>query len=95
MGTHVPVPIERFADQRLGALAKASGLSAKPVPGVLFVCAENAGRSQLAAACCADGPERRCRCTRRDPRRGATSPPSYGSGVGGRRPDLDIAAGHH
>ncbi|WP_328404089.1 arsenate reductase ArsC [Streptomyces sp. NBC_00390] len=50
VGMHVPVLIERFADQRLGALAKASGLSAKPVPEVLFVCTENAGRSQLAAA---------------------------------------------
>ncbi|MCX4510687.1 arsenate reductase ArsC [Streptomyces sp. NBC_01619] len=50
LGTHLPVLIERFADQRLGALATASGLSPKPVPEVLFVCTENAGRSQLAAA---------------------------------------------
>ncbi|MEV7088047.1 arsenate reductase ArsC [Streptomyces sp. NPDC093085] len=47
---HVPVLVERFADQRLGALARGRGLSPKPVPEVLFVCTENAGRSQLAAA---------------------------------------------
>ncbi|MFD4582313.1 low molecular weight phosphatase family protein [Streptomyces sp. NPDC058434] len=50
VGTHLPVLIERFADQRLGAVAKASGLAPKPVPEVLFVCTGNAGRSQLAAA---------------------------------------------
>ncbi|WJV48955.1 low molecular weight phosphatase family protein [Streptomyces flavofungini] len=47
---HLPVLVERFADQRLGALARGMGLSPKPVPEVLFVCTENAGRSQLAAA---------------------------------------------
>jgi protein-tyrosine-phosphatase len=47
---HLPTLVERFADQRLGALAKASGLCPKPVPQVLFVCSENGGRSQLAAA---------------------------------------------
>ncbi|NGN65715.1 arsenate reductase ArsC [Streptomyces sp. A7024] len=47
---HLPVLVERFADQRLGALARAQGLCPKPVPEVLFVCTENAGRSQLAAA---------------------------------------------
>ncbi|MET9835674.1 arsenate reductase ArsC [Streptomyces lavendulocolor] len=50
VGTHLPVLVERFADQRLGALARGLGLSPKPVPEVLFVCTENAGRSQLAAA---------------------------------------------
>jgi protein-tyrosine-phosphatase len=50
MGHHLPVLVERFADQRLGALARGLGLSPKPVPEVLFVCTENAGRSQLAAA---------------------------------------------
>ncbi|MFD5069011.1 low molecular weight phosphatase family protein [Streptomyces sp. NPDC058369] len=50
VGTHLPVLIERFADQRLGALARGLGLSPKVVPEVLFVCTENAGRSQLAAA---------------------------------------------
>ncbi|MDW4910023.1 arsenate reductase ArsC [Streptomyces sp. ADMS] len=50
VGHHLPVLVERFADQRLGALARGRGLSPKPVPEVLFVCTENAGRSQLAAA---------------------------------------------
>ncbi|MFF3350664.1 three-helix bundle dimerization domain-containing protein [Streptomyces sp. NPDC002779] len=50
VGIHLPVLVERFADQRLGALARGMGLSPKPVPEVLFVCTENAGRSQLAAA---------------------------------------------
>ncbi|MET9817227.1 MULTISPECIES: three-helix bundle dimerization domain-containing protein [unclassified Streptomyces] len=50
VGTHLPVLVERFADQRLGALARGLGLSPKPAPEVLFVCTENAGRSQLAAA---------------------------------------------
>lgn len=50
VGQHLPVLVERFADQRLGALARGMGLSPKPVPEVLFVCTENAGRSQLAAA---------------------------------------------
>ncbi|MGI3222640.1 low molecular weight phosphatase family protein [Streptomyces sp. GTA36] len=48
--TYLPVLVERFADQRLRALAKASGLVTGRVPEVLFVCTENAGRSQLAAA---------------------------------------------
>lgn len=47
---HLPVLVERFADQRLAALARGTGLAPKPVPEVLFVCTENAGRSQLAAA---------------------------------------------
>lgn len=50
VGLHLPVLVERFADQRLGALARGMGLSPKPVPEVLFVCTENAGRSQLAAS---------------------------------------------
>ncbi|MFG2684361.1 low molecular weight phosphatase family protein [Streptomyces sp. NPDC048392] len=47
---HLAVSVERFADQRLGALARARGLEPKPVAEVLFVCTENAGRSQLAGA---------------------------------------------
>ncbi|WP_326718875.1 arsenate reductase ArsC [Streptomyces sp. NBC_00243] len=50
VSTYLPVLVERFADQRLRALAKASGLVTGRVPEVLFVCTENAGRSQLAAA---------------------------------------------
>ncbi|MGO1543428.1 MAG: low molecular weight phosphatase family protein [Gulosibacter sp.] len=39
-----------FAESRLRALAYATGKLERPKPQVLFVCAENAGRSQLAAA---------------------------------------------
>ncbi|WP_255685296.1 three-helix bundle dimerization domain-containing protein [Actinocorallia sp. API 0066] len=48
--THLPVLAERFAGQRLTALAQAQGLAAKAVPEVLFVCTRNVGRSQMAAA---------------------------------------------
>jgi protein-tyrosine-phosphatase len=47
---HIPVLVERFARDRLRALAQAEGLIAKDVPEVLFVCEHNAGRSQMAAA---------------------------------------------
>jgi arsenate reductase len=47
---HLPVLIERFARDRLRAAARADGLLATDRPVVLFVCAHNAGRSQLAAA---------------------------------------------
>lgn len=40
----------RFAAERLEALTGARGLEPRPVPHVLFVCVQNAGRSQLAAA---------------------------------------------
>lgn len=39
----------RFATDRLTALAQAKGAIDRPVPEVLFVCVENAGRSQMAA----------------------------------------------
>lgn len=48
--TYVPIFVEKFARQRLGALAQAEGLEVKSVPEVLFVCVHNAGRSQMAAA---------------------------------------------
>lgn len=41
---------ERFARERLEALAQAEGLRRKPVPELLFVCVNNAGRSVMAAA---------------------------------------------
>ncbi|MEV0888573.1 arsenate reductase ArsC [Streptomyces microflavus] len=47
---HLPVLVERFADERLRGLARARGLSGTSLPAVLFVCTENAGRSQLAGA---------------------------------------------
>ena len=40
----------RFAGDRLRALAEVEGLRAAGVPEVLFVCVQNAGRSQLASA---------------------------------------------
>ena len=48
--THVPVLACRFATERLTALAQAKGVLAKEAPEVLFVCVQNAGRSQMAAA---------------------------------------------
>jgi arsenate reductase len=47
---HLPLLTERFARQRLRAVAHVDGLLPKPHPVVLFVCAHNAGRSQMAAA---------------------------------------------
>lgn len=47
---HLAVLTERFAEERLGALATASGHDRRGVPEVLFVCVSNAGRSQMAAA---------------------------------------------
>jgi protein-tyrosine-phosphatase len=47
--TFVPLLTQRFARQRLQALAQVEGKLAKDVPDVLFVCVHNAGRSQMAA----------------------------------------------
>ena len=49
-GDFVPVLAHRFARDRLRALGQAEGMIAKDVPEVLFVCVQNAGRSQMAAA---------------------------------------------
>jgi arsenate reductase (thioredoxin) len=46
----LPVLAERFARERLRALAQAEGVIVSDVPEVLFVCVHNAGRSQMAAA---------------------------------------------
>jgi arsenate reductase (thioredoxin) len=46
----LPVLSYRFARERLRALGQADGLITKEVPEVLFVCVQNAGRSQMAAA---------------------------------------------
>ena len=46
----VPVLAHRFARERLKALGQAEGLLTKELPEVLFVCVQNAGRSQMAAA---------------------------------------------
>jgi arsenate reductase len=48
--THLPSLAEKFARDRLVALAQSRGLLAKPVPEILYVCVQNSGRSQMAAA---------------------------------------------
>lgn len=44
----LPLMGERFARQRLKALARVEGKAADGVPVVLFLCVHNAGRSQMA-----------------------------------------------
>jgi arsenate reductase (thioredoxin) len=44
----LPLMAERFARQRLTALAKVEGKATTGVPTVLFLCTHNAGRSQMA-----------------------------------------------
>jgi arsenate reductase len=46
----VPLFVHRFARERLRALGQVEGTIPKTVPEVLFVCVQNAGRSQMAAA---------------------------------------------
>jgi arsenate reductase (thioredoxin) len=46
---HLGSQTARFATDRLTALAQAKGAIASPVPEILFVCEQNAGRSQMAA----------------------------------------------
>ncbi|WP_022890236.1 arsenate reductase ArsC [Agromyces italicus] len=46
---HLTNRVKRFAADRLTALAQAKGAIAHEVPEVLFVCEQNAGRSQMAA----------------------------------------------
>lgn len=46
--TFLPLLAERFARQRLQALAKIEGHSTDRRPTVLFMCVHNAGRSQMA-----------------------------------------------
>ena len=46
---HLAAQTIRFATDRLTALAQATGAIDSPVPEVLFVCEQNAGRSQMAA----------------------------------------------
>ena len=48
--TFLPVPTGRHAKEQLLAAAQAEGRIAKSVPEMLFVCVQNAGRSQMAAA---------------------------------------------
>jgi arsenate reductase len=46
----LPVLVYRYTRERLSALGQSEGTIAKTVPEVLFVCVQNAGRSQMAAA---------------------------------------------
>jgi arsenate reductase (thioredoxin) len=46
----VPLFVHRFARERLRALGQVEGTITKHVPEVVFVCVQNAGRSQIAAA---------------------------------------------
>jgi arsenate reductase (thioredoxin) len=50
INVYVPVLAHRFARERLKALGQAEGVLTKEQPEVLFVCVQNAGRSQLAAS---------------------------------------------
>ncbi len=47
---YLPSLTARFAADRLEALASADGLAHGAIPDVLFVCVQNAGRSQMASA---------------------------------------------
>lgn len=55
----VPLFVHRFARERLRALGQVEGSISKDVPEVLFVCVQNAGRSQMAAALMDDHAEGR------------------------------------
>ncbi|KIC57388.1 arsenate reductase ArsC [Microbacterium hominis] len=48
--TLLPTLAEKFAHDRLVALAQSRGQVAKTVPEILYVCVQNSGRSQMAAA---------------------------------------------
>ena len=50
VSTHLASLAEKFARDRLTALAQSRGLIAKRVPEILYVCVQNSGRSQMAAA---------------------------------------------
>ncbi|WP_156759064.1 arsenate reductase ArsC [Microbacterium karelineae] len=47
---HLPALAEHFAGDRLTALGQSRGMIPKPHPEILFVCVQNSGRSQMAAA---------------------------------------------
>ncbi|NUS06612.1 MAG: arsenate reductase ArsC [Nonomuraea sp.] len=48
IANYLPLLAERFARQRLRALARVEGKDSSGVPIVLFLCVHNAGRSQMA-----------------------------------------------
>ena len=49
---YVPLFARRFTRERLIAMAQAEGSMTKDIPEILFVCVQNAGRSQMAAVLC-------------------------------------------
>ena len=50
ISAYLPATTEHFANDRLHALAQSKRAVVSDVPEVLFVCVQNAGRSQMAAA---------------------------------------------
>ena len=46
---YLPIIAEKFARERLNAIGRTEGSLPSLVPGVLFLCVQNAGRSQMAA----------------------------------------------
>jgi len=48
VANYLPLLTEKFARQRLRALARLEGVEASTTPTVLFLCVHNAGRSQMA-----------------------------------------------
>ena len=50
ISAYLPATTEHFANDRLAALAKSKGAIVSDMPEVVFVCVQNAGRSQMAAA---------------------------------------------
>lgn len=50
ISAYLPSTTEHFANDRLHALATSKGAITSTAPEVLFVCEQNAGRSQMAAA---------------------------------------------
>lgn len=50
VNTYLPILLARQAKEQLMSAAQAEGRVAKAVPELLFVCVQNAGRSQMAAA---------------------------------------------
>ncbi len=49
IATYLPVLAEKFARERLRALGRLDGSLSSTLPGVLFMCVHNAGRSQMAS----------------------------------------------
>ena len=49
LATSLPILIERFARDRLRALARVDGKTSRDKPAIVFLCVHNAGRSQMAA----------------------------------------------